>query len=153
MLLAPIAAENDVDVLEIHIGGGGHRSTYLKIIVDRAGGVDSSILERLSRALSLQLDAEDLIQGSYRLEVTSPGLDWPLQRPEDFLRHQGEWLKVSLRDGTSLEGRNLGPSDAGFLIRDKAGMTHDIGMRDLARCVRGINWSDSATKKQNKKRG
>lgn len=151
LLLAPIVAELGVDVLEIYIGGGRQRK-YLKIVVDRTGGVDSGILESLSRALSLQLDAEDLIRGSYQLEVSSPGFDWPLRTPEDFLRHQGEWLKVSFLDGTSLEGRNMGPSDAGFLVMDKQDIMHDIAKRDVARSVRAINWNGPGAERRNKKR-
>jgi len=150
-LLAPIVAELGVDILDVYIGGG-HQRKYLKIVVDRTGGVDSGILESLSRALSLQLDAEDLIRGSYQLEVSSPGFDWPLRTPDDFLRYQGEWLKVSFLDGTNLEGRNMGPSDAGFLIMDKRDIMHDIAMRDVARSVREINWNGPGAERRNKKR-
>jgi ribosome maturation factor RimP len=57
----------------------------------------------VSRQVSAILDVEDPIPGSYRLEVSSPGLDRPLVRPDDFRRFQGETIKVHLQ--RALDGR------------------------------------------------
>ncbi len=154
-LLQPIADELGLEILKVSLGGGGRRQT-LKVVVDKAGGVSADSLTRISRGLALQMDAEDLIKGAYMLEVTSPGLDWPLQSEADFRRHQGEWIKVSLIEGTSLEGRNLGPversdddSDADvcftLLIEEKkAKDNHEevISMAEVQKVVRSINWSE-----------
>ena len=149
-LLQPITDEMDVEILKVSLGGGG-RSQLLKVVVDRAGGIGSGDLERISRGLALQLDAEDLIKAAFRLEVTSPGLDWPLQREADFRRYQDEWVKVFFMDGTTQEGRNLGPvgADKGlcFSLRieaKKARDNHDdvIAMADVQKVVRAINWAE-----------
>ena len=50
-------------------------------------------------------DIEDPIAGRYRLEVTSPGLDRPLETNEDFTRAQGRLLKVVLTSGRAVKGR------------------------------------------------
>jgi len=152
-LLQPIADELGLDILKVTLGGGGRRQT-LKVVVDKAGGVSADSLTRISRGLALQLDAEDLIKGAYQLEVTSPGLDWPLQSDADFLRHQGEWIKVSFIEGTSWEGRNLGPvqradddSEVCFTLlieEKKAKDNHEevISMAEVQKVVRAINWSE-----------
>ncbi len=155
-LLQPITDELGLDILKVSVGGGGRRQT-LKVVIDKAGGVSADSLTRVSRGLALQLDAEDLIKGAYQLEVTSPGLDWPLQSEADFRRYQGEWVKVSLIEGASLEGRNLGPvasSDAGsgnaelcftlLVEAKKAKDNHEevISMAEVQKVVRSINWSE-----------
>ena len=153
-LLQPIVDELDMDILKISLGSGGH-SQMLRIVVDRAGGVDSNDLERVSRALALQLDAEDLIKGAYRLEVTSPGLDWPLNDAADFRRYRDEWIKVHYIDGTAREGRNLGPveSESGFafsLLEEdaKRGSSSEriVMMQDVQKVVRAINWKEVSRK-------
>jgi len=155
-LLRPITDELGLDILRVSLGGGG-RSQMLKVIVDQAGGVGADALARVSRGLALQMDAEDLIKGAYRLEVTSPGLDWPLETEADFVRHQGEWLKVSFLEGTSWEGRNMGPikasdendndDDVRFTLLIEAKKARDnrqevISMREVQKVVRAINWSE-----------
>ncbi|MDQ6970645.1 MAG: ribosome assembly cofactor RimP [Mariprofundus sp.] len=153
-LLRPITDELGLDILRVSLGGGG-RSQMLKVVVDQAGGVGADALARVSRGLALQMDAEDLIKGAYRLEVTSPGLDWPLQSEADFTRHQGEWVKVSFLEGTSWEGRNMGPVKASdesdvdvcFTLLIEAKKARDnrqevISMREVQKVVRAINWSE-----------
>ncbi len=154
-LLQPITDELNVDILKVSLGGGG-RSQLVRVVVDCAGGIDSDGLERISRGLALQLDAEDLIKGAYRLEVTSPGLDWPLQSEADFNRYKGEWVRVSFEDGRSLEGRNLGPADdtGGNAFKllipgeRKAASEREIvvDMADVNRVVRAINWKEVSQK-------
>jgi len=153
-LLQPITDELGVDILKVSLGGGG-RSQKLRVVVDCAGGIDSTGLERISRGLALQLDAEDLIQGAFHLEVTSPGLDWPLQTEADFRRYQGEWLKVFFIDGSNQEGRNLGPveSDRGvrFLLQIEAQKRRDnhqlmVDMDEVSKVVRAINWKEVSRK-------
>jgi len=138
-LAQPIAEELGVDVLQVHLGGAG-ASQLVRVIVDRAGGVDADTLARISRGLSLQLDVEDLIPGRYRLEVSSPGLDWPLTEASDFRRHLGEWIAVTLVDGRKLEGWNRGLSDGVIALEDAAGREHRIALADAAKVRRAINW-------------
>jgi len=138
-LLEPIAAELGVDVLAVRWQGEGRRSR-LQVIVDRAGGVDSEVLERISRALSLQLDAEDPIAGRYVLEVTSPGLDWPLTTAADFQRHVGEMLRIRLRDGGELIGRNRGVSAQGLEVLARDGTRRHVKLGEIAKAVRVIDW-------------
>ena len=138
-LLAPIAREFNVEVLDVQLVGR-HRHQRLRIIVDQAGGVASDTLTSISRALSLQLDMADLIAGHYELEVSSPGLDWPLTTPADFQRHAGERVKVDFPDGTSLCGRNLGPEASGFRLLDDCGKEHHIDSGAAVRIRRQVEW-------------
>ncbi len=149
-LLAPIVEEMEAEVLRVSLGGGGG-SQLLRVLVDRRGGLGVDELERISRALSLQLDAEDPIAGSYRLEVSSPGLDWPLERLADFRRYAGALLRVELPDGRHAEGRlQQAREENGEVVftimeeggRGKArqGREREFRLDETARVTRAIDW-------------
>ena len=72
------------------------RDWYLRVFIDKEGGVDLDDCQDLSRKLEELLDAQDLIKTSYILEVSSPGLDRELKKPSDFQREMGKDIDVSL---------------------------------------------------------
>ena len=72
------------------------RDRYLRVFIDKEGGVDLDDCQDLSRKLEELLDAQDLIKTSYILEVSSPGLDRELKKPRDFQREMGKDIDVSL---------------------------------------------------------
>jgi ribosome maturation factor RimP len=80
--------------LELKLGG---KEGVVRVFIDRPGGVDLSDCETVSRQLSAVLDVEDPVPGHYVLEVSSPGLDRKLTRPEHFKRYVGEDVRVRLR--------------------------------------------------------
>lgn len=100
-LAAPIAAENGCEVWDVeYVKEAG--SWYLRVYLDRPEGVTIDHCEAVSRALSDKLDEADPIEGSYILEVSSPGADRVLRKPEHFARFLGEKVEVRLyrpRDG------------------------------------------------------
>ena len=72
------------------------RDWYLRVFIDKEGGVDLDDCQDLSRKLEELLDAQDIIKASYILEVSSPGLDRELKKPRDFQREMGKDIDVSL---------------------------------------------------------
>ena len=147
-LLEPITEELGLDIIGITLGSGG-RNQLLRVMVDRRGGVDSDVLARVSRGLALQLDAEDLIPGAYRLEVTSPGLDYVFENCADYERYAGDWVKAYFIDSRTVEGRNLGPLESGdaFTLQVEGKRPSDtveeiISFNELAKVVRAINWKE-----------
>ena len=71
-----------------------HGRKVLRVVVDRPGGVDLDALSQLSATVSRHLDQEGYEDGPYALEVSSPGIERPLKRPEHFARSVGEHVKV-----------------------------------------------------------
>ena len=69
---------------------------YLRIYLDKEGGISLDDCEQVSRKLSEQLDKEDPISENYFLEVSSPGLDRPLKKEKDFVRYAGRDVEVKL---------------------------------------------------------
>ena len=72
------------------------RDWYLRVFIDKEGGIEIDDCQELSGRLEEILDAEDLIKTSYILEVSSPGLDRELKKPKDFQREQGKMVDVNL---------------------------------------------------------
>jgi ribosome maturation factor RimP len=94
--LLPLIEEEDLELVELDLVGKPPHY-ILRIFVDKVGGVNVEECADLSRRLSDYLDTEDLIQGRYTLEVSSPGLERPLLNLEDFRRKIGERVKVDLK--------------------------------------------------------
>ncbi len=69
---------------------------YLRVYIDKDGGIALSDCESVSRQLSEVLDIKDPIIDNYFLEVSSPGLDRPLKKDKDFVRYQGRDVEIKL---------------------------------------------------------
>lgn len=69
---------------------------YLRVYLDKEGGISLDDCEQASRKLSEQLDKEDPISENYFLEVSSPGLDRPLKKEKDFIKYQGRDVEIKL---------------------------------------------------------
>lgn len=80
-----------------------HGTYFLRVFIDKEGGVFLDDCERLSELLGARLDEIDPIPGSYNLEVSSPGLDRPLKKRSDFERFCGR--AVRLKTYAPVEGR------------------------------------------------
>jgi ribosome maturation factor RimP len=83
----------------------GRASLTLQIMAERRDGVAMTVDDcaDISRALSALLDVEDPIAAAYTLEVSSPGIDRPLTRPQDFERYAGHEAKLEATQ--PIEGR------------------------------------------------
>ena len=119
-LAAPIAAENGCGIWDVeYVKEAG--SWYLRVYLDREEGVTIDHCEAVSRALSDQLDEADPIEGSYILEVSSPGADRVLRKPEHFRRFMGRQVEARLyrpREGAkSLVGELAGYDGAAVTLK------------------------------------
>ena len=83
-LLNPIIADTGIKMIDVEFTkeAGNY---YLRVYLDKEGGINIDDCETVSRALSDKLDETDPIPEAYILEVSSPGLDRPLRRESDLL--------------------------------------------------------------------
>ena len=95
-MLRPLVEDLGYEFVGLELSGPRH--ALLRIYIDRVddSGVTVDDCERVSREVAALLDVEDPIQSSYRLEISSPGLDRPLFAPEQYQRYCGERIKVAL---------------------------------------------------------
>jgi ribosome maturation factor RimP len=116
----------------------------LRVRIDRPGpaaraeeSVSVEDCARVSRDLSAVLDVEDIVPTAYTLEVSSPGLDRPLRRPDDYRRFAGRRAKVVMRervDGQGFfKGRLGGVDGAEVVIEADDGRTHRVPLNLIAR--------------------
>lgn len=96
-LMTPIADDFAVELVDVEFN-----HSVLKIVIDQPDGLDSEVLVDVTKAVSRLLDAEDPIPGTFTLEVTSPGVERPLKRPEHFRRAVGS--DVSIKTNPDVEG-------------------------------------------------
>ncbi len=73
---------------------------HVRLDVDRAGpsGVNLDDCQQVSRGLDAILEEQELIEGSYTLEVSSPGIDRPIETDDDFRRNRGRKVRIEVRD-------------------------------------------------------
>jgi ribosome maturation factor RimP len=113
----------------------GKQRRILQIMADRHDGAAMTVedCEAISRALSAVLDVEDPIRGAYDLEVSSPGVDRPLTRREDFVRYAG--FEARLESDMAVDGRRrvkgrLKGIDADDMVTLEAAEPGPDGTRD-----------------------
>lgn len=107
--------------LELEVFGIERQGRVLRVTLDRHDGtVGIEDCTRVSEFLSHALDVEDLIPGSYQLEVSSPGLDRPLRSLEEFRRFAGRLCRLRLAEaepgGHVVVGRIRGVEDGGIRL-------------------------------------
>jgi ribosome maturation factor RimP len=132
----------DVDVLAVEHKGAGSRQ-LVRIVVDRKGGVSLGTCQQLSQALSRRLDEVDPISGRYTLEVTSPGVDWPLTDQTAFDRVEGRPVLIHRRAGSNrveqIRGEvvEAGPDAVQVVDGDT---TVSVAYEDIVKAAQALPW-------------
>ncbi len=118
-IVAPTAEEQGLRLWDVEYVKEG-ADMYLRITIDRDEGITIDDCERFHRAIDPILDEADPIEGPYILEVSSPGVERTLTRPEHFEAMRGEEVEVRLfaaMDGKkSFTGTLGGYSDGAFEV-------------------------------------
>lgn len=120
-LVEPVLAEEGIELVDTVFSRGA-----LQLFVDRPGGVDLDAISAVSTTVSRLLDQHPPVPGRYTLEVSSPGLERPLRRPEHFRRFVGTTVAVKTRPEVEGERRTQGVLE----MADDDGI--EIGGRRLA---------------------
>jgi ribosome maturation factor RimP len=117
---------------------GGASDPTLQVMAERPDTrqLDLADCEAISRRLSDWLDAEDPIEGSYRLEVSSPGIDRPLTRLKDYADWAGHDVRITLRDPRDGRKQYSGTLDGldgdKVKLTDKSGERHVLPFSDIS---------------------
>ena len=94
-LAEPVVKENGCELWDVEYVREGSEY-FLRLYIDKEGGVDIDDCEAISRAMDPILDEKDPVPGSYHFEVCSAGLERALKRPGDFERFMGSPITVKL---------------------------------------------------------
>lgn len=90
-----------VDVILKGVNGG---KTKILVLLDGDEGVNIDDCARLSRQVASRIEAEELIEHAFILEVSSPGVDHPLQMERQYIKNVGRNLKLTLQEGEIIQG-------------------------------------------------
>ncbi|TSD96109.1 ribosome maturation factor RimP [Skermania sp. ID1734] len=135
-LVAQFVARNGYDLEDVDVVAAGKTAT-VRVVVDRDAATGLDDLAELSRDISAGLDAEDLGDAPYNLEVTTRGIDRPLTTQRHWRRAQGRRVRIRTSGG-SFDGR-VGPVGDGvvsIVVRDgKRLAVRDIGFDDIVSAV------------------
>jgi ribosome maturation factor RimP len=102
-MLEPGIRSLGYELVGVEYQSGGRGGGLLRVYIDSADGITADDCQKVSYQVSGVLDVEDPIPGHYTLEVSSPGLDRMLFRPEDFERFAGQLVR--LRAASPIDGR------------------------------------------------
>ena len=136
-LIEPEVKSLGYDLVRVAMIGGASDPT-LQVMAERPDTrqLDITDCEKISRALSDMLDRDDPIEGSYRLEVSSPGIDRPLTRIKDFADWAGHEARVTLREPKGerkqFSGTLKGIEGEVVKLTDKSGASHELPFADIS---------------------
>ena len=142
-VVAPLLERRDLRLYDVELAGG-----TLRVVVERAGGLDLEVLGELTREVSAALDAADPLPGRYTLEVSSPGLERTLRRPDHFAGALGTPIRVKTKPGTEgdrrVEGELVAADGEHITVRVDGG-TRTLGLDQIERARTVFEWGPAAT--------
>ena len=134
-LIAPVILKDNNELVDVEFVKEG-QNWYLRIFIDKEGGVTVDDCETVSRAVEKVLDVEDPIEQAYILEVSSPGLDRPLKKDSDFVKYAGETVDVKLYKAVDkqkeFQGILKGLDGTVVTITDENGAELSFDRKDIA---------------------
>jgi len=135
-----IATEINVELVDVEFVKEGSE-WFLRIFVDRQGGMDLDTCEIFSRKLSDILDEDDPITQAYRLEVSSPGIERPLKKEKDFARFASEKVKINLFEAVDGQKQLIGillGIEAGIVKLQVAEKVYEITLEQISKA--NLHW-------------
>ncbi len=134
------------ELVQLKYGGPRHHPV-LSVYIDKPGGVTVNDCQDVNARLSVLLDILDPIAGNYNLVVSSPGVDRPLTREDDFRRFSGQQAAITYRDAdgkrVSVRG-TIGGIAEGCIILDTTEETRRIPTEEVERAHLLYQWDDGA---------
>ena len=135
-LFEPVVESMGYELVGVEWQGSEHHG-LLRVYIDHENGITVDDCADVSRQISALLDVEDPITQAYDLEVSSPGIDRPLFKAQDFERFSGNKAKIKL--AVALNGRKnfsgilKGVEDDRFVIIDVDHEIFNLPIQDIAR--------------------
>ncbi|MBU3704095.1 MAG: ribosome maturation factor RimP [Ilumatobacteraceae bacterium] len=143
-LVAPMAEALGLQIYDIDYSGG-----TLRVVLDtppgQPAGVSLDDLSLVTRQLGRELDHSDPVPGRYTLEVTSPGLERTMRRPEHFAREVGKTVNVRLHAPVNgsrrIQGQLVTATATSITVRDGDSLVDvDVAISDIERARTVFEW-------------
>jgi len=142
-LVRPVVEGAGLELVDVTYRGERGRRV-LRVTVDRDGGVDLDTVASISEKLARRLDLEGFGEGSYQLEVSSPGLERPLKTPAQFARAIGARVEVRTVDPLDETTRHVGELravDDAAIELEVDGRTRRVAYPRIASARTVVDWA------------
>jgi ribosome maturation factor RimP len=96
-----------------------HSNGKLIVLIDGDNGLGIDDCVQVSRHVGFHLEEENVIETAYNLEVSSPGIDFPLSSPRQYAKNVGRTLAIKMADGTKREGVLSGLTEDAIIVEEK----------------------------------
>jgi ribosome maturation factor RimP len=139
----PVVRDLGLELYDVEVAGSG-RAKVVRVLVDRDGGVDLDTVGRAAERISPVLDGERMaraLPGPYALEVSSPGLERPLRRPDHFRRAVGSTVSVKA-GGRRVRGVLTSADEDAFVIVCDDTTEERIPYADAAQVRTVFEWGE-----------
>lgn len=142
VLAEPVAEAHGVDLVDVEVKGPRNRRV-VRLVADTEGGLDIDRIAELSREVGEAID--EVVPGTYTLEVTSPGTDRPLRRLRDFARNVGREVRLQRTQAAAADqpgevtGTIVSASDD-VVSLDVDGETVDVPVGDVDHAKVVLPW-------------
>lgn len=157
-IVTPICRAHGLELVDIFCGRE-QDGPVMRVLIDREqplveaheyrSGVSLKDCQEVSRDLSTVLDVHDVAKKAYRLEVSSPGLDRPLVKLNDFVRFQGQQAKIAthepIQERRKFQGKLLGVNGESVTI-EQDGTPVCIPYRDIKKANLIYRFNNTTTK-------
>ena len=138
-----VAQSEGLELVEVEVKGGGN-SRFVRIAIDKPEGVTHGDCELVSQQVGTILDVEDLVPGHYTLEVSSPGLERKLLKPQDYERFQGRKARITLREAVdgrkNWEGTLAGFTGGAAIVEIEPGQTRQFPFEQIQKANLKFEW-------------
>lgn len=121
-LIEPIIKDNFMELVDIELLNTG----YLRIIIDKQGGVSLDDCSLISKSVNTILNVSGY---NFSLEVSSPGIDRPLKKIKDFEKYIGKKVKIIIKE--SIKGNNVFEGVVGKITNEIITINTDIGAVEI----------------------
>lgn len=138
-LVRPVIEGEGLELVDVTFGRERGRR-ILRVTVDHEDGVDLDTISELSQKVSRRLDLEGFEPGPYALEVSTPGIERALRRPQDFRRAVGERVRVKTGEGV-FEGELRAADDDVIRIEGLEGERH-VSLDEVAAATTVVDWDE-----------
>ncbi|NLX63888.1 MAG: ribosome maturation factor RimP [Clostridiaceae bacterium] len=132
----PVVSEAGCELVDVeYVKEGGN--WFLRVYIDKPEGVSLDDCENVSGPLNEMLDQLDPINHEYFLEVSSPGLERPLKKPEDFAKAVGSIIEIKLFKAVNntkrFEGELISCNDGHLTIETEDNKNYVFELKDIAK--------------------